>query len=251
MTEVSIIIRTRNEEKWLGVVLGRIFNQTYKSFEVIIIDSESSDKTLEIAKKFPVKIFKILQKDFSYPYALNYGISKASASSKFIVIISGHSIPISRAWLKDGIENFKRYEKIMGVYGFVKAMPGASICDKIVGLFWRMARPWRYGFGKDGRYIIEKAGMGVMGFTNAIILKELWEKRKFNEEYGMGGEDGDWADFWFKRGKKAIRDVRFTVYHSHNLGPIGWYRQFQYWRSLSRPQPFKFLSHRKEKTHSS
>jgi glycosyltransferase involved in cell wall biosynthesis len=76
MIETSIIIRTRNEEKWLGRVLEALFGQTYKNFEVILVDSESSDRTLEIAKKFPVKIFNILQKDFSYPHALNYGIEK-------------------------------------------------------------------------------------------------------------------------------------------------------------------------------
>lgn len=249
MPETSIVIRTRNEEKWLGRVLEALFEQTYKNFEVILVDSGSEDKTLEIAEKFPVKIFKIPQKDFSYPFALNYGIGKSEAA-RFIVIISGHSIPISRAWLEDGIENFKHHDKIMGVYGFVKVMPGASICDRFVSFFWRMARPWRYGFGKNGRYVIEKGGMGVMGFTNAIISKELWNKRKFNEEYGMGGEDGEWANYWFARGYKAIRDIRFSVYHSHNLGPIGWYRQFQYWKSLSRPQPFKFLTYRKDKTHS-
>jgi len=249
MIETSIIIRTRNEEKWLGCVLKALFEQTYKNFEVILVDSGSKDKTLEIAEKFPVKIFKIPQEKFSYPFALNYGIEKSEAV-KYIVIISGYSIPVSNTWLKDGIENFKRYDKIMGAFGFVKSMPIASICDKIVGLFWHVARPWRYGFGKSGRYIIEKAGMGVMGFTNAIILKELWDKRKFSEEYGMGGEDGEWADYWFRRGYKAIRDVRFTVYHSHNLGPIGWYKQFQHWKSLSRPQSFKFLSFRKDKTHS-
>jgi rhamnosyltransferase len=250
MIETSIIIRTRNEEKWLETVLQKLFDQTYKNFEVILVDSGSNDGTLEIAKKFPVKIYEILQKNFSYPYALNYGIEKTAESSKFIVIISGHSIPISQTWLEDGIENFKRHEKIMGVYGFVRAMPGASICDKGVGFFWRLARPWCYGFGKNGRYVIESAGMGVMGFTNAIILKELWVKKKFNEEYGMGGEDWEWADCWFKRGYKAVRDIRFSVYHSHDLGPIGWYRQFQYWKSLSRPQPFKFLAYRKDKTHS-
>lgn len=250
MIETSIIIRTRNEEKWLGHILEILFNQTYKNFEVILVDSGSSDKTLEIARRFPVKIFEISQKDFSYPYALNYGISKSEAL-KFIVIISGHSIPVSYTWLKEGLENFKKQEKIMGVYGFVKAMPGASICDRVVSFFWRLARPWRYGFGKKGRYIIEKGGMGVMGFTNAIILKELWSKRKFNETYGLGGEDSEWANYWFRRGYKAIRDIRFSVSHSHNLGPVGWYKQFQYWKSLSRPQPFRFLSYRIDKTHSS
>ena len=110
MIETSIIIRTRNEEKWLGRVLEMLFKQTYKNFEVILVDSGSNDQTLEIAEKHSVKIFKIPQEKFSYPYALNYGISKSEAL-KFIVIISGHSLPISHTWLSDGIKNFKQYDK--------------------------------------------------------------------------------------------------------------------------------------------
>lgn len=48
---VSIIIRTKNEEKYLGQVLEMIKRQTYRDFAIIIVDNCSSDKTLEIAKK--------------------------------------------------------------------------------------------------------------------------------------------------------------------------------------------------------
>ena len=57
--KVSIIIRTKNEERWLEQCLKKIFNQSYSNFEVIIIDNNSKDRTIKKAKKFPVKIFKI------------------------------------------------------------------------------------------------------------------------------------------------------------------------------------------------
>lgn len=52
--ETGIIIRTKNEERWIGKCLEKIFKQTYKNFEVVIVDSGSTDKTLEIAGKFRV-----------------------------------------------------------------------------------------------------------------------------------------------------------------------------------------------------
>ena len=57
--KVSIIIRTKNEERWLEQCLKKIFNQSYSNFEVIIIDNNSKDRTIKNAKKFPEKIFKI------------------------------------------------------------------------------------------------------------------------------------------------------------------------------------------------
>jgi hypothetical protein len=93
--------------------------------------------------------------------------------------------------------------------------------------------------------------MGVMGFTNAIIRRDLWEKRKFNQDYGQGGEDSDWANYWFQQGYVAVLDEKFTVRHSHNLGPVGWFRQFQHWKSIACPRPFKPLSFRGDATHRS
>lgn len=243
--ETSIIIRTRNEEKWLGAVLEKLFRQTYKNFEVIIVDSGSSDRTLEIAEKFPVKILKIPYEKFSYPFALNYGIKNSLARS-FIVIISGHSVPISNTWLENGLEDFLNFKNLMGVYGPLRPLPNASFWDEFF-MIWR--RLFEAIFCKR-RIIVKKARMGVLGFTNAIIRKDLLDLHNFNEDYGLGGEDGEWARYWFARGFIAIKDKKFAVFHFHNLGLVGWYRQWKYWKSLGKPQPFRSLSFRKDKTHS-
>ena len=57
--KISIIIRTKNEERWIEQCLKKIFDQDYNNFEVILVDNNSKDKTLKKAKKFPVKIIKI------------------------------------------------------------------------------------------------------------------------------------------------------------------------------------------------
>ena len=73
--EVSIIIRTKNEERWIDFCLKKVFDQKEINFEVIILDNNSKDKTVQKAGKFPVKIYKI--KKFLPGKALNYGISKS------------------------------------------------------------------------------------------------------------------------------------------------------------------------------
>ena len=50
--KASIIIRTHNEEDWIGHCLDAVRNQTYKNIEIIIVDNKSTDNTLKIAKTF-------------------------------------------------------------------------------------------------------------------------------------------------------------------------------------------------------
>ena len=243
--ETSIVIRTKNEERWIGSVLQKLMAQSYKNFEIIIIDSGSTDKTIEIAKRFPIKLFKIPTKDFSYPYALNYGIKRSSAI-RYICIMSAHSLPVSNRWLEDGLENFHRFERIVGVYAHPKALPDGTFWDKV---FHNGARFIQNLKNPERRWLVTKRAMGVLGFTNSLIRKDLWEQRPLNELYGAGGEDEEWARYWLKRGYRAVYDKKFAVYHSHYLGLLGWIRQYLYWRSVGGPSSFKSLEFRKDSTH--
>ena len=54
----KIIIPNYNNEEWLDKCLSSIFNQTYKEFEVIVIDDMSTDNSVNIIKKYPVKLIQ-------------------------------------------------------------------------------------------------------------------------------------------------------------------------------------------------
>ena len=53
--KASIIIRTKNEDRWIKSCLEKVFTQSYHSFEVILVDNDSKDNTLEIIKEFLCK----------------------------------------------------------------------------------------------------------------------------------------------------------------------------------------------------
>lgn len=55
--KISVIITTKNEEKNIGNLLESLKYQTYKNFEVIVVDNNSSDKTKEIAENYESKVF--------------------------------------------------------------------------------------------------------------------------------------------------------------------------------------------------
>ena len=54
----KIIIPNYNNEEWLDKCLSSIFNQTYKEFEVIVIDDKSTDNSVNIIKRYPVKLIE-------------------------------------------------------------------------------------------------------------------------------------------------------------------------------------------------
>lgn len=244
--ETAVIIRCRNEERWIGETLRRLNKQTYQDFEIVVVDSGSTDKTLNIVEEFNTTLITIPPEDFTYPYAINVGI-KASQATSYYVMLSAHSLPISNEWLKSGIEKFYVQNNVLGVYGPLRSLPHTTLCDKLVHdtsyfLDYLLSRP-------EGYRLITHGGMGVLGFTNAIIRKDLWEKYPINESFAGGGEDGDWVNYWLAHGYVAVKDFTFGVRHSHNLGLLAWLKQIQHWRKVSRPQQFEYLDYRVEPAH--
>ena len=71
---VSVIVPTRNSEKFLGKSLESIKNQTYKNIEIIVIDNNSTDDTKKIAKKYTGKIFN---KGPERSAQVNFGVNQA------------------------------------------------------------------------------------------------------------------------------------------------------------------------------
>ncbi len=82
MINISIIIPTYNSAHTLRKTLKSIFQQTYKNFEVIIIDSYSTDNTINIVKEFNSKKIKIIKisKNKKLSYVRYMGIKKSSGS---------------------------------------------------------------------------------------------------------------------------------------------------------------------------
>ena len=56
---VSIIVRTRNEERWIDKCLDAIAAQDYREHEVILVDNKSTDATLKKAQRFNAKVLSI------------------------------------------------------------------------------------------------------------------------------------------------------------------------------------------------
>lgn len=75
MPKFSIIVPVYNVEKYIGKCLDSIMNQTFKDYEVIVVNDGTKDKSMDIVKKYDVKV--INQENQGLSVARNTGLSKA------------------------------------------------------------------------------------------------------------------------------------------------------------------------------
>ncbi len=113
MPFISIVIPTYNAQKYLKQCLKSIFKQSYprSSYEVLIVDGGSSDRTLNIAKQFKTRILKNKYKDAESGKAI--GISKAKG--QIIALIDADNELVNDNWLEEMVYPFVKHKQIFGV----------------------------------------------------------------------------------------------------------------------------------------
>ena len=95
---VSIAILTKNGGKVFESCFSKIYSQvTDFAFEVVIIDSGSTDGTLEYIKRHPVRLYEIKPYEFSFGSTRDYAFSLANG--QYIVTLSQDVVPANREWL--------------------------------------------------------------------------------------------------------------------------------------------------------
>lgn len=200
--KVSIILRTKNEERWIKSCLDSINKQNYPNFEVIVVDNESEDKTLERVKKYRVvkKIVNI--KDYLPGKALNKGIKNSKGD--YLVFISSHCIPVDKFWLTNLVNAIEENNKFAGVYGRQEPMSFSSPSDK---------RDLLLVFGLD-RKVQEKDSF--FHNANSIIKRSVWKKFPFSEKT-TNIEDRLWAQKVLKKRYKILYEPKASVFHYHGI----------------------------------
>tara|TARA_B100001750_G_C15498622_1_gene595771 strand:- start:491 stop:1852 length:1362 start_codon:yes stop_codon:yes gene_type:complete len=201
----SIIIRTKNEERWISSCLKNIESQTYKNYEIIIVDNESNDSTLKRAKKFKIKNTVSIS-DYLPGKALNEGIKYASG--EYIVCISAHCIPINNKWLENLVISIESDESIVGAYGRQEPMSFSSASDK---------RDLLLVFGLDPKIQIKDS---FFHNANSIIRKDILDKFPFDNKT-TNIEDRLWGQQMIKEGYRLAYTPDASVYHYHGIHQDG------------------------------
>lgn len=201
MARASVIIRAKNEEKWIKACLEMIQAQTIKDVEVILVDNRSSDATVAVASRCGVE--RIVALDRYVPgHALNAGIRHSN--SEFLVFLSAHCIPKDELWLERLLSGFQHGNDIAGVYGRQIPVSFSSDADK---------RDLLTTFGLDRRIQVKDY---FFHNANSAIRRDLWEQIPFDETV-TNVEDRMWAKAVIERGFRLVYEPEAVVYHHHGI----------------------------------
>lgn len=201
MPKVSVIIRAKNEERYLGETLTAIRGQRFRDFEVVLVDSGSTDQTIEIGRRHGAKIVVMDPKEFTYGHALNLGVSHSEG--QLLVSLSAHATPWSEEWLESLVAGFN-YPSVAGVYG--RHIPRSN-----VSLFELLGMHLSGVTSKNARL---QSGSARFSNTNGAFRRSLWEMAPFDERL-PGAEDIEWARRIQRLGYDILFEPRAAVYHSH------------------------------------
>ena len=213
MINISVIIRCYNEAQHIGKLLDGILLQNRQDVEIIIVDSGSTDGTIEIASRYFVKLVNIRPEDFSFGRALNLGCQ--AATGDFIVIASGHVYPVYQDWLESLISPFNNPQVAL-TYGKQKGDENTQYSEKQIFAAW-FPELSENDKNQDHPFCNN---------ANAAIRRSLWQKNSYNESL-TGLEDLDWAKRVMANGFKIVYVPEAEVVHIHDEPPLRIYNRYR------------------------
>lgn len=116
MTKISVVIPTLNAGYEFEELLKKISAQEGDfEREVLVVDSESTDGTDELARSYGAAVYRIRRQEFNHGAARNLGISLARG--EYVALTVQDAVPLDEQWLATMVENLERDERVAGVYG--------------------------------------------------------------------------------------------------------------------------------------
>jgi glycosyltransferase involved in cell wall biosynthesis len=212
---ISIVIPVKNAGDDLRILLSAMKDQKgFNNLEIIVVDSGSTDKSLEIATELGVKIVKILPQDFTHSYARNLGAEHASGDCLLFTVQD--ALPPSDLWLHELFRAMKDNE--------VAAISCAEFPRENADLFYRVISWNHHKFLEiDGRdRIMCKPDQenhltlrknGQLSDVACLISREVFMKYRFRRDYA---EDLDLGIRLIKDGYKLALLNSTRIIHSHN-----------------------------------
>ncbi len=221
--KVSVVIRTRNEREQLEALLDDIDQQEGSDdTQVIVVDTESTDGTRQLAEARAHKLIRLTQDEFTYPLASNLGVE--ASDNPVVYITVGHALMATTKTLIAATNHFT-HPKVAGVFANVLPSPNISRVERLAAM--------NTGLVLQEPHVITKVEPGLLGATSAAISKEVWQELgKFDYRYEAGGEDTELGKKMFENGYDVVFDPLLNVHHSHGLGPIDAVKQVMAWDKM-------------------
>ena len=245
--EVSICIPTKNGGEQFRQVLEAIFHQnTSCSYEVICVDSGSSDQTLEIIHSYSEIILHQIPAE-AFGHGKTRNLAASLGSGKYIVFLTQDAVPASDSWLEQMIRAMKMDEQIVLGFGIHYPYPDCNILDRrdILNHFssfgrtnaiYRLDDPEKYE--KDEIY---REKLAFSSDNNACVRRDVFEQYPYPDvEFA---EDQIWTRQMMEKGYSKVYCPYAPVYHSHNYSPKEYARRyFDQYKGIQELQGHKVIS---------
>ena len=216
MNMISVVVPVYNSEGTIGNTVKALLKQNYpkNKYEIVLVDDGSTDKTVEVVSKFPVKIIKLKHKGPAN--ARNVGAKKSKGD--IVLFTDADCIP-DKNWIKNMVKPFKN-EKVAGVSGTYKTLNRHSLLARFIGYDIQ----YRHEKMKKKRYI-DFVGTFSAGYRKSVFLKE----GGFDTTFLMSsGEDPELSYRIAKKHKIVFQPSAF-VKHPHPDRLKRYLRQ-KFWR---------------------
>ena len=211
---VSVIIPVRNEAKRIRQCIEGIIRQTIPAHEIIVIDSGSTDGTLEILAQFPeVDVVKIDSSNFNHGLTRNLGVKRATG--EFCQLTVGDAYAYNEFWLEEMLKGFVDNEVI--------AVCGQQVVDHLPQnnpLQWfrpsgpaTFKRVQHINGGWDLLSPEEKKADGGWDDVTAMYRRQALLRQPFKET--SYSEDKIWLDAALRSGHAVAYNFAARVYHYH------------------------------------
>ncbi|MCH9649387.1 MAG: glycosyltransferase family 2 protein [Deltaproteobacteria bacterium] len=207
----SVVVRCYNEERHIGKLLSGIMEQSVQDVQIVIVDSGSTDRTVEIAQHYPVDLVSIRKEDFSFGYSLNAGCK--AARGKIVVLASAHVYPTYRDWLERLIAPFEDPQVAL-TYGKQRGDEDTHFSEQ------RIFRAW-FPDHSDLRQTDP-----FCNNANAAIRRSLWEKMPYDEIL-TGLEDLSWAKQALAQGHRIAYVAEAEIIHVHDETSAQIFRRYE------------------------
>lgn len=217
--KISVVIRSKNEENWIGHCIQSILDHLYKP-EIIVVDNNSDDETLSIVQSFKedpmlknnnnkytnIKIYSTNK--YSPGRSINIGVKKSSNQN--ILVISAHCI-LKKINLDKHIKDLKKYKCIFG--NQIPVWKGKKISKRYI---------WSHFVNKEVvNMYSQMENRHFMHNALAIYNRNFLLKNKFNENL-TSKEDRYWVDMIIKKKFKYLYDPAFEVEHQYTANGNTW-----------------------------
>jgi glycosyltransferase involved in cell wall biosynthesis len=208
---ISVVVRCHNEERHIGKLLAALARQTLPPAEVVVVDSGSTDGTLDIVARHPVRLVRIAPEEFTFGRSLNLGC--ASATGEILVFASAHVVPVRDDWLERLTAPFAAPDVAL-VYGRQVGNEVTRFSEH--QLFAQQFPPVS---NPDQR-------SPFCNNANAAVRRALWEEHHFDEAL-TGLEDLDWGKWALGAGHRIVYEADAAIVHIHEESPRKIFRRYE------------------------